>query len=36
MKECYDEDGIADHMGPDSCGDNGDIIGEALTRASTG
>ena len=30
MKESYDE-GLANHIGPESCGDNGNIIGEALT-----
>ena len=29
MEESYDE-GLANHIGPESCGDNGNIISEAL------
>ena len=35
MKESYDE-GLANHIGPESCADNGNIIGEALTGESAG
>jgi len=31
MKKSYDE-GLAIHIGPESCADNGNIIGEALTE----
>jgi len=35
MEESYDE-GLANHIGPESGVDNGDIIGEALTGESAG
>jgi len=35
MKESYDE-GLANHIGPESCVDNGNIISEALTGESAG
>jgi len=35
MKESYDE-GQANHIGPESCVDNGNIISEALTGESAG
>jgi hypothetical protein len=35
MKESYDE-GLANHIGPESCGDNGNIIGEVLTGEIAG
>jgi hypothetical protein len=35
MKESCDE-GLANHIGPESCVDNGNIIGEALTGESVG
>ena len=35
MKESYDE-GLANHIGPESCGDNGNIMSEALTGESAG
>ena len=35
MKESYDE-GLANHIGPESCGDNGNIISEALTGERAG
>ena len=33
MEESYDE-GLANHIGPESCVDNGNIISEALTGES--
>jgi hypothetical protein len=35
MKASYDE-GLANHIGPESCADNGNITGEALTGESAG
>lgn len=35
MEESYDE-GLANHIGPESCADNGNIISEALTGESAG
>lgn len=35
MKESYDE-GLATHIGPESCAGNGNIMGEALTGESAG
>ena len=35
MKESYSE-GIANHAGLESCGDNGNVIAEALTEGSAG
>lgn len=35
MEESYDE-GLANHIGPESCVDNGNIISEALTGESAG
>jgi hypothetical protein len=35
MKESYNE-GLANHIDPESCVDNGNIIGEALTGESVG
>jgi RNA-directed DNA polymerase len=35
MKESYDE-GLANHIGPESCADSGNTIGEALTGESVG
>ncbi len=35
MKESYDE-GLASHIGPESCGYGGNIIFEALTGGSAG
>ncbi len=35
MKESYDE-GVASHIGPESCGYGGNVILEALTGGNTG
>ena len=35
MKESYSE-GLANHTGLESCGDNGNVINEALTEGSAG
>ena len=35
MKESYDE-GLANHIGPESCANHGNIISEALTGESAG
>ena len=35
MKKSYDE-GLANHIGPESCADNGNIIAEALTGENVG
>ena len=35
MEESYDE-GLANHIGPESCGNNGNSISEALTGESVG
>ena len=35
MKESYSE-GLANHAGLESCGDNGNVIDEALTEGSAG
>ena len=35
MEESYDE-GLANHIGPESCAHNGNIIGEALTGERAG
>ncbi len=35
MKESYDE-GLASHIGPESCGYGGNIIFEALTGGNAG
>jgi len=35
MKESYNE-GLANHIDPESCVDHGNIIGEALTGESVG
>jgi hypothetical protein len=35
LKVSYDE-GRAIHISPESCADNGNIVGEALTRESAG
>ena len=34
MKEPY-EKAVAHHLGPESCADGGDAVGEALTGVST-